>query len=698
MTLSRFFAGLLLAVGGVSALLLGGVLWASGAGPGDQPLLFPAAAAAALAVGGLLALAWVLFRRHVAAPLESLVGGARAVARSSAESRIELPEDHWLGDLGAAVQELAAALIAARREVVRAMATAADRAEEEKRRLEAILLDLSEAVCVCTLDHHVLLYNQAAGDLLGGPEVLGLGRSLFDAVSREPVEHALEGLKLRMERRADLHNEDLRESFICVAHDTEAILRGRMAAIRDDHGHAVGYVVSFTRLGASAAELARRDSLLREAADELRRPVANLRAAIETMAGAGELAPAERARFEKVVLDEARTLSARIDSFAREADELIAVDWPAGDVFARDLLELVARRFSDAEAPRISVEDGGHWIRGDGPSLALLVQYLARRVAEETGVDSLVLSADANERRVYLNIVWRGPAVASRVLDEWLDRPLTGATASLTARHIVNRHGGKVWCETLDGGRARLRLPLPPAAARRERTKRKLPPRPEYYDFDLIAQSSRTGALGDRPLDTLTYVVFDTETTGLRPSRGDELVSIGAVRVVNGRVLTGETFHRLINPGRPIPKASIRFHGITDDMVADEPPAEVVLRDFARFVDDAVLVAHNAAFDMKFLRLKEEKAGVRLDNPVLDTLLLSVFLFEHTGLHGLDDIAERLGIQVEDRHSALGDALATAEIFVAMIELLRARGITTLDQALEAANAMVQVRRLQEQF
>ena len=225
-----------------------------------------------------------------------------------------------------------------------------------------------------------------------------------------------------------------------------------------------------------------------------------------------------------------------------------------------------------------------------------------------------------------------------------------------------------------------------------------LPARTEFFDFDLLAQAGATGPLSARPLHSLVYVVFDTETTGLRPSAGDEIVSIAGVRIVNRRVITGETFHRLVDPERPISETSTRFHGITDDMVGGCPPARVVLPRFEAFVEDAVLVAHNAAFDMKFLAMKQDTAGTAFDNPVLDTLLLSAYLHDHATAHHLDAVAARFGVEVSGRHDALGDSMVTAAIFLHMIDLLEQRGVRTLGDALEAQDSMVELRKRQAQF
>jgi DNA polymerase-3 subunit epsilon len=295
--------------------------------------------------------------------------------------------------------------------------------------------------------------------------------------------------------------------------------------------------------------------------------------------------------------------------------------------------------------------------------------------------------------RAQLDLVWVGPGVSTETAVSWETEPMrvAGETSALTVRDVVERHGGGFWFERERVRHAsffRFLLPLAEAtggggldAARLLRSDS----RPEYYDFDLFGARDVSGALAERRLAELTFTVFDTETTGLNPGQGDEILQIGATRIVAGKLRRQETFEQLVDPQRAIPEAGIPIHGITPAMVAGQPTIAQVLPAFHAFAEDTVLVAHNAAFDMRFLQLKEAATGVRFTQPVLDTLLLGAVAQPNQASHGLEALAERLGVPVLGRHTALGDAMVTAEVFLKLVPLLEAKGIRTLAQALEAS-------------
>lgn len=202
-----------------------------------------------------------------------------------------------------------------------------------------------------------------------------------------------------------------------------------------------------------------------------------------------------------------------------------------------------------------------------------------------------------------------------------------------------------------------------------------------------LALSERTqdASLLDRPLDNLTYTAFDTETTGLQPSKGDEIIQIGALYVVDGHIQADQAFEALIDPQRPINPESEKIHGITPAMLAGKPTISTVLPRFHEFCAGSVLLGHNVAFDMRFLQLKEQMTGVVFDQPLVDTLLLSAVAFPNQLHHTLDSCMALLGVEIKHRHSAYSDAVATAQVFLKLLPLLAECGILTLRQAIEAS-------------
>lgn len=202
------------------------------------------------------------------------------------------------------------------------------------------------------------------------------------------------------------------------------------------------------------------------------------------------------------------------------------------------------------------------------------------------------------------------------------------------------------------------------------------------FDFHLFAARGAVRDWADLPLDRLSVTVVDTETTGLDPDQGDEIIAVGAVRIVNGRILRQEIFDSFVRPRRLISESARAVHGISQDMLRAEPVIEDVLPRLHRFVEDTVIVGHNIAFDMRFFAAAGPRCGVSFANPVLDTLLLECAINANQPDKSLEAIAQRLGLSVTGRHTALGDALSTAEIFIALIPLLAEGGISSLGDAL----------------
>ena len=188
-------------------------------------------------------------------------------------------------------------------------------------------------------------------------------------------------------------------------------------------------------------------------------------------------------------------------------------------------------------------------------------------------------------------------------------------------------------------------------------------------DLQDVAVNEKGQSLND------TYVVFDLETTGFSPIK-DKIIEIGAVKVENG-VIT-DKFSTFVNPKVPIPFEITNLTGITDDMVMEAPDIETILPQFLEFVGDAVLVAHNASFDVSFIEQNCRYQDITPDFTSVDTVAMARILLPTLSKFKLNVVANALHISLENHHRAVDDAGATAEIFVKFVEMLRARNIKTL--------------------
>lgn len=650
------------------------------------------ASGGALAVAILGGMMWLTAIRMMLSPARRLARGARALTESRlSEQPVPVPANHALGDLPHAVEALGDSLASARREVRKAMQSATASLDEQKAWLETILQGLTEGVLVCNRQHRIMLYNQALLATLGRPERVGLGRSVFDLLSRAPLQHTLDRLERRHQSEEQNGGNGHSTGFVCSTQDGQHILQGRMALMLDNNGEISGYLITLTDISSDVALLGSGEAIRYTLTRDLRSTAANLRAAAETLTQFPDMDAAQRTRFNQIMLSESTALSTTIDQLAGQIGGQLLGRWPMADVLISDLVNCLDQTLSDLDVNVVGIP---LWVHGDSLSLMQALEHLIRKLSQLTGETRFDIETMLGDTLVYVDITWVGSPIPAGALENWLDDVCTLEGGQQRLGNILERHEAEMWSQAgTREGTALLRLPLPtPKRPQFIESTDTLPARPEFYDFGLLSDHQGDATLASQALDTLSFVVFDCEMTGLNPKGGDEVIAIAGIRVVKGRILRGETFERLINPGFSIPKDSIRFHGITDDDVADKPGIIDVLPEFHAFIGDAILVAHNAAFDMTFLQLKEKACQISFDNPVMDTLLLSSMLDGDEEEHSLDAICERYRINIEGRHTAMGDTLATAEVLIRIIERLQAKGLTTFGEAMQASSMAAQLR------
>ncbi len=682
----------------------------------------------------------VAYHVYVKSPLR-IAEGIRIVLNANRYHRIVPTGPPEIQLLAQAVNNLAEHGEALARDLEAKVAQAKSSVEEEKNRLAALMSELTQGILACNADGRILLYNEHARQALCPPDnpqdgtaasLVGLGRSIFAIIDRNLLVHALEGMRARLEKDEADPNAQL-----VFTSRTGQLVRARLAPVRaatpptldEAQRHPLDSAAALSRMDAGkdasvsqspqAAAPAiggfvmtlenitrvfeldsTRDMLLQSFTEGSRAALANIRAAVETLTDYPDCERTHRDRFIQVIGEEVHQLSGKLDKITADHADSLKTRWPLEEMLGIDIVAAARRRIESRLGLLVRSDrlDDSLWIKADSYTLIQALTYLAGRLKDEHAVCEVCLSLTRHGRIAELDLAWPGPLLSQQTLQEWeMDTLRVGGEDSLlTLWDITERHGAEV-VYMVEKARQRpfFRFLLPMAKPARSVSGvsiRHGESRPEFYDFNLFHQSGQTPELDELLLSELSYTVFDTETTGLDPTAGDEIIAIGAVRIVNNRLLRYETYEQLVDPRRPIASMSQTVHGISHDMLRGQPTVNEVLPQFYQYCDETVLVGHNAAFDMRFLQMKEVQTGVRFNRPVLDTLLLSEVLHPNQQSHALEAIAERFGVAVVARHTALGDALVTGEVFLRMIPLLAACGIRTLRDAREATGKTLYAR------
>lgn len=662
------------------AALAGGALVAIGLGlwvalsrfpalTGEINALIQIGLIAGFLITGLIAWVWYLFDTHVARPIDLLAGALRARAHSDVERPLDAAVARYLGDLAPAASAAAASLAETRSALAEAIGRETARLTQEKARLERLLSDVPVGIIICAGDHQLVFYNSQAAEFLGAGSLdvadqPGLARSVFGYLREGPLQDA-------WQRLIETGQSDAASDLLCTAIRGTVLLAGRMRLL---DGGAGGYVLTLRDVTQDYAVSARREAFIAEALERISRSVAGIASLRAAASESGEAALAQ-------ALDsEVAALVATMRDIGSANQDRRPETLPFALLRGEDLLDGIKAR-AEGAGLSVTAAPSNLLVGCNAYEMVTFAAQLCDGIAAALNPASLTLRLDEEFGGASLRLIWQGPPLTVAALERLLDRPLDPALPEATGRSVLAEHATDIWPETLPDGTESLCLPILQA----RRAVRRPDPviRRVTYDFDLLSQEKR-GHVLKSGLDALTYVVFDTETTGLLPHQGDEIVQIAAVRIVNGRRVDGEVFNTLVNPGRAIPAASSDVHGISDAMVADAPSVSEALTRFHRFAEGSVLVAHNAPFDMTFLRRAEPAIGKRFDMPILDTVLLSAVVFSQHAEHTLDALTHRLGITIseEARHTALGDAVATADAFLKLLTMLRGRNIRTFEEVL----------------
>ena len=613
----------------------------------------------------LLAGAWL--ERKLFAPLRHLqIQFARLAANPDAKDDF-LPEG-WLSNLGQDFSRLRESWRQDREKLNSARESGAQDAARIRHELEAVLEVLEVPLLLCDRHQRVLMLNPAAKAFFSDHPALGLGRHLGQLLPLPNLTETLKKLPTDgSPRQVLLHHED-------------RWLRCDLRRVRANQGEAL---ITLSDTTESHASHQRWRQPLAQLLPQLRGHTASLTTTAEALSGAPQQSDI-RPRLEKAMHEESQVMGDLIDQLSRvlesiQLDQTCLTDTWSGDLTAA-LMDLCENR--DIEVLPIGIPA---WFRADSPTLLVMLEVLLPALCQSSKRKTFEIEFCLGNKRVYLDIIWLGVPISQHQLDSWRSLPLSEQPLAPRISDVLSQHNSDWWClPDHDREHARLRIPLP-ATDRYAEPERHYTSRPEFHDFSIAELPPPDVKLGNQLLSQLEMVVFDTETTGLKLRDGDKVVSIGACRILNGRLLANEQFDQLVNPERDIPAESTAIHGIHEQDVKQFPPIRVVLPRFRDYVGQAVLVAHNAAFDILALDLPAKDTGIQFDMPVLDTLLLSRAIDPDLDTHGLDALSDRFQITFPagTRHTALGDARVTAELLLNLIPRLEARGITTLQQALD---------------
>ena len=623
--------------------------------------LFPLTGIAFIVFGALWVVFDITYNTYIR-PLKKMAGEASVIYESNPSHRIKIKGSKDITNLSRVINDFADMFENLNKTITEQILAARKETEKERNLLAAIMAELPQGVIICNKSGRILLFNSLAKKIFthkqsppGTEHFIGLGRSIFHLIDKNLVAHAIDEIAQHLNNR-----EKSVGSYFITPIYTGDLISVEAIPILDQNSTMTGFILAVHDISPDIQKYEIIDNQLTE-----------LQAVFENEKSANNF-------------NEIETKYQQVSDIIRD---LSLSRLPLTTLNLKNFLQTLQKKTGHGDI-RINIFND-HWnirILADAYSFSRALVFLFKNLSRLSSQKEFNLVITHPAGSINFEISWDESCLLADVETIMHQRinalPGFGYVIKFNNAKITFLSQDKATCSGINILAKEGKKSLSPV---KQRAPVMAGSRPEFYDFDLFSVDSQSKNLLDTSLKEITYTVFDTETTGLNPDGGDEIISIGAVRIVNNRIVYQDIFEELVDPKRDIPIESYRIHGINYEMVMEKEPIKKVLPRFRQFTSDTVLLGHNIAFDMKMLKLKEKSTGIKFNNPTLDTLLLSAVLHPVHEQHDMENIAKRLGVNIIGRHTALGDAITTAEIFKKLIPILNSNGILTLKDALKAS-------------
>lgn len=320
----------------------------------------------------------------------------------------------------------------------------------------SILANIDSVIIVCDTQANIIFFNKAAENLFNN--TLSIGESLYSFLAREPVEHAIS--------MAHLQTESLKKKngsvqsgifFQCAIQEKNVLCDCRVIWFQTDYGSDSGFTLFINPASHSNENVYSLHNII----EQLRAPLANLRAAAENLASHPDLSPVMQSAFENIILQESTSLSEQFEVLAKRCQSIITSNVEQTEILSTTVIDYLIREFNDSEINIMALTNEPYFLLIDNYSLYLLLRHLVYKINTEIGIKDIAIDINRSRNRLYLDIIWQGKVVTPSEIDSWLQENLLRGRDKQKVNDILKQHDSDLWslADTTQG-KSLLRIPL----------------------------------------------------------------------------------------------------------------------------------------------------------------------------------------------------------------------------------------------